>query len=310
MIIGCKSNKPNNPPTPDDPDIPNPPPEVSNFIQTSGLSLTLNEKPWKFVADTAWLITENIGNDRAQVCKYLDGRKAQGFNTIIIGCNGKWFTKSVTVPNTENFARLDNIFEDATARNMFIILSPQITQYDEKGTPVILLPIEQSEAIGAYYGKRYATQDHLAFWMVGGLDDKILASTAIEAFAKGIRSTDSKHLITYHPRAGRTTTEVFPISNTHQIALYQSYHTYDWTTHNVTLTRLQQTGAPFANIEGPFDEEPGVTSDNVIQVAQYAAKFPVCGFAYGNTYIWPFSLVWRYHTNSTGVQGFLKAVTP
>jgi hypothetical protein len=99
---------------------------------------------------------------------------------------------------------------------------------------------------------------------------------------------------------------VFPISNTHQIGLYQSYHTYDWPSHNAALSKLQASQAPFMNIEGPFDEQPGVDYQNVIKVTEYAAKFPVCGYAYGGHYVWQFLNGWQNHLNTKGFQGFIK----
>jgi hypothetical protein len=170
---GCKSNK--HKPHSDDPGgQPGTEPGVpgSSFVQADGQRLTLDGQPWKFRVDTAWRLGENLAGNRGNVVAYFDGRKAQTFNTIMVGCDGLWFAKDVSKPDATLFARLDATFADAEARGMFLILCPQITAYDKNGKPYAAVPRGQSEQVGAYYGARYGGQRALAFWMIGGADDK------------------------------------------------------------------------------------------------------------------------------------------
>jgi hypothetical protein len=226
----------------------------------------------------------------------------------MIGCNGKWFAGDVSKPNAGFFARLDATFADAEARQMFIVLCPQITAYDSAGKPYAAIPKAQREAVGAYYGARYGGQRALAFWMIGGADDKgAVGSADLLAFARGIRSKDASHLITYHPRAGRTSLDVAPAGPLHQVVLYQSYHTYDQATHRANLQAMQATGKPFANVEGPFESEPGVPLQSVVDAAAWASAYPVCGWGYGHTLVWGFSKGWQQALNSGGVAKWMRA---
>jgi hypothetical protein len=299
--------------TPGTPDIVKPieTPQLaaSAFVQADGQRLTLDGKEWRFKADTAWMLGENLAGNRAAVCQYLDARKAQGFNVAMIGCNGKWFAGDASKPNATLFARLDATFADAEARGMFIILCPQITAYDANGKPYAAIPKAQSETVGAYYAMRYGNQRALAFWMVGGADDPSsgIGAADLVAFARGIRSQDANHLITYHPKAGRTSLYVAPVGDLHGLCLYQSYHTYDQATHRANLQAMQATGRPFANIEGPFESEPGVPLQSVVDAAAWASAFPVCGWGYGHTDVWPFGNRWKAAMNSGGVGKWMRA---
>jgi hypothetical protein len=311
-VGGCKTNDGNVTPTnnvPPEVVIPpvTPPVGTINCISVSGQSLVFDGKSVIIKGDTAWCLIENLAGNRAKVVKYFDARKGP-VNAIMIGCNGRWFDKTVGKPNETLFSRLDATFADAEARGLFIILSPQITAYDNSGKPYVHVPREQSEQVGAYFGARYRSQRSLAWWMVGGADDKILSTSDLIAFASGIRKQDSAHIITYHPRAGRTTLDISPVGNLHQVVLYQSYHTYDQATHFANLKAMQNTGAPFANVEGPFDQESAETSANVVKVVQYAKQFPVCGFFYGNVHIYPFDSQWEASLNAAGFKGFINAI--
>jgi hypothetical protein len=191
---------------------------------------------------------------------------------------------------------------------MFIILCPQITAYDSAGKPYAAIPKAQSEAVGAYYGQRYGNQRALMAWMVGGADDKgAVGSADLLAFARGIRSQDTNHILTYHPRAGRTSLDVAPVGDLHGLCLYQSYHVYDAASQRAMLASMQATGRPFANIEGPFESEAGVTVGNVVQAAQIASEFPVCGWGYGHHLVWQFGRGWQAALNSGGVAKWMRA---
>jgi len=280
---------------------------TSPFVQASGQSLTIDGQPITIRADTAWLLTENLAGDRGQVCAYLDQRKAQGFNCIMIGCNGAWFNRDVSKPNATLFSRLDATFADAEARGLYLILCPQVVAYDANGKPYCHVPGTQSYAVGTYFAQRYGTQKALAFWMVGGADDRIMAASELVAFALGIRGQDLSHIITYHPRAGKTSLDVTPPGDLHGLILYQSYHVYNAAAQRAALAQMRATGKPFFNCEGPFEGEAGVSIANVVLAAQIAREYPVCGFAYGHTNVWPFNKNWKQVMSAPGLAQWIKA---
>jgi hypothetical protein len=178
------------------------------------------------------------------------------------------------------------------------------------GKPVCLIPKNEAVAFGQYFANRYGSKKYIPFWMIGGLDDKgVVSNDDIMNQANGVRSIDTKHLMTFHPRANYTTIDAFPIGPNHQIALYQSYHTYDYATYERKMNSLKVTGVPYANIEGPFDEEGDIGAEEIAKVTGMANKWNVCGFAYGNHYIWQFLNGWQNHLNSAGTKEFLKIAT-
>ena len=283
------------------PDVP--PVTATPYVQASGQQLTLQGQPWRFVADTAWWL------DKCRnLALYLDTRQKQGFNTIIFSMDGDWFTGSVSRPDERRFAILDRIRMEIASRGMFLILTPNLHQY-ENGNPVLRLPRSEAAAFGAYYGTRYGASPAIAFWMVGGLDDKGVVSPAdIAAIGTGIRGADANHLITYHPRAKHSTAEVFPPSNIYQIALYQSYHEYLPSAHDAAFRGMRAQGIPFANIEGPFENDSGVPVEQVAAVGALARKHNPCGYAYGHGDVWTMGRGWEDALNAPGLRAWLRAI--
>jgi hypothetical protein len=281
---------------------------ITNYIQTKQQLLVYKNNNWKMVADTAWLLTDKIGNSTDEMNKYILSRKNQGFNTIITSPNGSWFDKSVSKPNMVLINNFDKFLKIIEKENMFIVLSIQMHQY-KNGIPISIIP--QSEAIlfGQFWGERYANNPSIAFYMIGGLDDKgVVPNTVIMNQALGVRQKDKNHLITFHPRANYTTLDAFPISDVHQIALYQSYHTYDYVTLEQKMNQIKKSGVPFTNIEMAFDEEGNIGETEITKLTTATAKWNVFGYAYGNHYVWQFDPQWKNHLNTKGVQSFLRLI--
>lgn len=286
--------------TPPDPDKPNP------YVNAKEQNLYCNNNPWKMTMDTAWWINEKLVSNVGELENYLNTRQNQGFNTIMFGCGGDWFDKTVKKPNENIFNRLNLVLDQLEARGMFAIPVIQIHQYDKNGKPICVLPQSEATEFGSLFGSRYADRKSIAFWLVGGLDDKgVVSSQTIMNQALGIRSADKNHLISFHPRANFTTISAFPISEVHQLALYQSYHTYDVATLQQRMNEIKNSGVPFANIEGPFDEEGNIGANEINKVLSVCSKGGVFGISYGNNYTWQFSN-WQKHMNTDGLKTFLK----
>jgi hypothetical protein len=166
-LVGCKHHPPK-PPTPPDPP---PTPDLTTFIQSDNQKLMIHNQQWKMTLDTAWLITERIGGNVNDISAYLDARKKQGFNTIMFGCGGDWFDKSVSNPKQNLFSNMDTILNQLESRNMFAVPCIQMHQYDN-GKPIIVLPVSEADSFGKFFANRYKDRTSIAFWMIGGLDDK------------------------------------------------------------------------------------------------------------------------------------------
>jgi hypothetical protein len=304
IMAGC--HNPPHPPTPPDPPTPpTPPTPPKGFVQANGPKLVIDGAPWRMTLDTAWWINEKIGSDANAVAYYLDTRKSQGFNTIMWGCGGDWFNKSVSNPKEPILSRMDAVLNQLEARGMFAVPVIQIHQYVD-GKPILVLPIGEAEAFGKYFANRYKDRKCIAFWLVGGLDDKgVVPNSAIMSQAVGLKSIDAIHLVSFHPRANYTTLAAFPAGSNHQLALYQSYHTYDAGSLNQRMTEAKNSGMPYANIEGPFDEEGNIGAPEIGKVMSVCSKYDAFGTAYGNNYVWQFSN-WKNHLSSKGLSEFLK----
>jgi hypothetical protein len=271
-------------------------------------------KPLFFVADTAWRLCERL--NLSDIIRYLDVRKAQGFNSVIVGTDGAWWS-SPDVPRMALWGKLDAVFDAAQERGMYIIPTIQLQEYVD-GRPVLRLPAGCAGNIGLWTAIRYCNASNLLFWMVGGLDEKGTFSTGtIVDLARGIRMGDPYHLITYHPASRHTSVVGIPIGPNHEVALYQSYQELSYNVITPILQGLAATGLPFANIEPVYEGTYGGASgspDDVDRVAATCAKQRVCGMAYGHHDVWSFSAKWQTALNAPGVGKFIartkEAVRP
>jgi hypothetical protein len=262
-------------------------------------------KPLFFVADTAWRLCERL--NLSDIIHYLDVRKAQGFNSVIVGTDGAWWS-SPDVPRMALWGKMDAAFDAAQERGMYVIPTIQLQEYID-GRPVLRLPAGFAGNAGLWVAKRYCGKSNLLFWLVGGLDEKGVISTGvIVELARGIRMGDPCHLITYHPASRSTSVAGIPIGPNHGVALYQSYQELSYNIITPTLQGLAATGLPYANIEPIYEGTYGGahgSPDDVERVAAACAKQPVCGMAYGHHDVWGFTERWKNALNAPGVGKFI-----
>ena len=178
-------------------------------------------EPFLLVADTAWSLLTTLPGDQAT--RYLDARKAQGFNTILTvlafpsrgrGLSGEdsvfreqpFINNDITSPNEAYFKVVDQIVQEAANRDMLLVIGAlwlADNSHQKGGLP----STSDWRTLGAWLGARYADKPNIV-WMVGGDHDPNQTwgtdagfdyTPFIDAAAEGLSSTDDRHLIAYHP---------------------------------------------------------------------------------------------------------------
>jgi hypothetical protein len=272
-------------------------------------------KPLFFVADTAWLLCKRLSVQSA--FEYLQTRKSQGFNTIIVGTDGSWW-ESPGVARMALWDKLRSICDSARALGMYVIPTIEHHEYDAAtGRAFLRLPADKARLTGEKAANLLKDRPSVLFYMVGGLDAKGCISVAgIREIAVGISAVDPARLISYHPASGRTSLDV-PLDANHDLVLYQSYQEVGYDANTRAMQTLAGTGRPFANIEPIYEGTYGGISgspDQIERVAATCAKQPVCGMAYGHHDVWGFTDRWKTALNAPGVGKFVawtrKAVRP
>ena len=201
--------------------------------------------PFFYLGDTAWELFHRLNRQEAE--RYLENRRRKGFTVIqavaLAELNGLGVPNAyghlplvdndptrpalVDGPGNDYWDDVDFIVNTAAAKGLFIGMLP--TWGDKwnrkwgKG-PQIFTPAN-AEVYGEWLGRRY--KDKPIIWILGG-DRPIENAThraIMEAMAKGLRRGDGgKHLITFHPVGGKSSSQWFQDADWLDFNMIQSGH--------------------------------------------------------------------------------------
>ena len=182
-------------------------------------------RPFFYQGDTAWELFHRL--DREQADLYLRNRAAKGFNVIQAVALAE--LDGVDVPNAyghlpltdrdpsrpavkdgeqnDYWDHVDYIVRRANELGMYIGLLPTWGRYWNDGGPIF--NERNAEAYGRFIAERYKDAD--VIWILGGdrNPDNGHKQAIIRAMARGIRSVDTRHLMTFHPTGWQTSSRWF-----------------------------------------------------------------------------------------------------
>jgi hypothetical protein len=271
--------------------------------------------PFLWIGDTAWQLFYRLksrdagGNDLE---KYFGNRVERGFTVIqavlideLDYKSGKGCTENGSMPfvDRDPTRRVDGYWQWVD----FVI-----SRAEHHGIYLCLLPCwgnwVNDEAIfdslsaydyGRFLGERYADSPNI-IWMLGG-DREVNAGQKIiwNSMAKGIKDqTGNRHLITFHPRGAKSSSEVFHSETWLDFNTYQSGHAVDepnvW---QLAVRDVQRTPAkPTLNSEPGYEGivarfwescDNAVLTDYDVRKDAYRSLFSgTWGHTYGHSSIW------------------------
>ena len=179
--------------------------------------------PFLIQGDTCWSIVANQTLEGA--IRYLDDRKAKGFNTLLINLIEHLFSKDpprdlegrepflvkgdMSTPNDAYFDAAKQMLEACAERGFCVILSPcYIGHRTDRGPISLHLDGWYDEIVatgpegcwqyGEYLGRRFGHYANLV-WSMGGDWHPEETLAGLNAIAHGIRSAGVKNLFTAHP---------------------------------------------------------------------------------------------------------------
>lgn len=165
-----------------------------------------NGKPFFLLADTAWLIYENLNESEAE--DYIKNRAQLGFNvlqTVLFYSMPRGKTIKDGMPSRgrelfceEHFAFVDKVFDIAEKYGIYIAFVPCWGSYVKEG----ILTAGDIPRFTDFLVKRFARRENLV-WVLGGDVKGGENPELFNAFGNALREKDGKHLITFHP-FGRT----------------------------------------------------------------------------------------------------------
>ena len=173
---------------------------------------TVSGEPFFWLADTGWLLFQKL--DRAATERYLDNRRALGFNVIqamVLHAANDQNAYGAAALNDADPARprvtnddhdywhhIDWVVDAAAERGIYLAMVPAWGALAARGT----LTADNVELYARFLAERYRARTNI-FWLTGG---DIRADRHLEIWTimgRTLRAADPGHLISYHP-FGRT----------------------------------------------------------------------------------------------------------
>jgi hypothetical protein len=266
--------------------------------------------PFFYLGDTAWELFHRLTFEEANL--YLENRRSKGFtviqavilaeldglNTPNMNGDKPLLDNDPQKPNEAYFRHVDRVLKLAEEKGLIIGLLPTWGDKIELrsfGIGPIVFNEKNAYEYGSYVGKRYTNHRNI-IWIIGGDRNCVKNYTILDAMARGVRSQDSNHLMTFHPTI--TSSECFHNSDWLDFNTCQSGHgerfipNYDRISADYALMPIK----PCMDSEPIYEEHPinwnpqfGYSNDTDVRRAAYWALFAGAhGHTYGAHSIWQF----------------------
>jgi hypothetical protein len=272
-----------------------------------------NGKPFLLQGDAAWSLISGLTKE--DVDKYLDARRRQGFNAVIVNLiehhfNGPTnrygeapFTTpgDFSTPNEKYFAYADWVIREAADKGFQVLLAPIYLGYigTQEGWIKELTAAgpETARQWGRYVGKRYHDFDNV-IWMIGGDRNPDKARELVDAVADGIRDVDDhRHLMTAHCHPENSAVDQYGSDGWLD---FNTTYTYGIVHEKVMVDYLRTPPMPFVLIESTYENEHNASPVQIRRQAYWAVLGGATGQFMGNTPIWLFNPGWEAALNSAG----------
>lgn len=260
-------------------------------------------QPFVWQADTAWALTAR--GTRDDIVRYLDTRKAQGFNVVqtvaIFPPEGDHTSAigvgpvngSVSSRNEAYWQHVDFMVAEAERRGIYVALLPVwLNDYANN-----VISSNNAQEYGRFLGERY--RSNKIVWVLGG-DAPQYHESITRELAKGIAIGVSggedytKVLMTYHPGGTRTSSAAFHNDAWLDFNMDQSGHCFAYSTEFVPPDYAKSPAKPVIDGEPLYEDHPhcwdparGYSTPEQVRLNLYQGPLAgAFGFTYGNHAVW------------------------
>jgi len=221
-------------------------------------------RPFFWLGDTGWSLGLNL--DRKEAEHYLNVRKDQGFNVVqmmlmwqfpVVNTYGRCaFIDSdpLKVVDGEEegiytyWDHIDYIVERAARRGIYIAMLPTWGNLVRKG----LFDKKEAAAYARFLALRYRDQPNI-IWVNGGDVHGSIKPEIWHTIGETIKKHDPNHLMTFHPRGGRSSIDWFHDASWLDFNMFQSGH---WPAGQNNIWRFVQEGLEMTPPKPILDGEP------------------------------------------------------
>lgn len=276
--------------------------------------LDADGKPFLIQGDAAWSLVANLTYEDA--VRYLDDRRAKGFNTVIVNLVEHLFSRNpprdlagrepfttpgnVATPNDAYFNAAERILDACAERGFAVLLAPCYVGYKRNregfapriegwNDEIVATGPKGCRAYGEYLGRRYRRFANIV-WMIGGDWHPEDARAGLDAIADGIRSAGVKTLFTAHPAPEFSPIESFAGSRWLDVNVTYSYGCV----HRWLIADWQRDPAwPFFLIESTYEGEHNASELQIRRQAYWSVLCGGNGHCMGNYPMWLFWDGWQ-----------------
>lgn len=269
-------------------------------------------RPFFYQGDTAWELFHRL--DREEADRYLRDRAAKGFNVIQavalaeldgVDVRNAYGDLPLTDsdparpavkegPQNDYWDHVDYIVGRANELGMYVGLLPTWGRYWNEGK--VIFNERNAESYGRFIAERYKDAD--VIWILGGdrNPDDGRKQAIIRAMARGIRSVDTRHLITFHPTGWQTSSRWFHNDEWLDFNGRQSGHNQRYNSNSQILDDFRRTPPkPIIDIEPLYEDHPlefrpddegHSTSWDVRRTLYWSVFYGSAGITYGHHSVW------------------------
>ena len=277
--------------------------------------LDADGRPFLIQGDAAWSLVANPGY--AEAVRYLDDRRAKGFNTIIVNLVEHIFSRNpprdsagrepfsrpgdMSTPNDSYFDAAERVLEACAARGFAVILAPAYVGFrrereggvsphlDGWHDEIIATGPEGCRRYGEYLGRRFARFSNI-IWCIGGDWHPGDTRPGLDAVAKGLRSAGITTLFTAHPHPEYSPIESFPGADWLDLNLTYTYGVV----HRALIADWQRNPPwPFFLVELTYEGEHNASQLQIRRQAYWSVLCGGNGHCMGNHPIWLFGEGWQ-----------------
>jgi len=277
--------------------------------------------PFLVQGDAPWSLISGVTREDADL--YLERRRGQGFNSIIVNLIEHKFHGPVnrygegpfttpgdfSTPNEKYFAHADWVIRKAAEKGIQVFLAPIYLGYigtDEGWIEEALANgPEKCRAWGRYVGRRYRDFDNLV-WLIGGDRNPDTARADVDAVAAGIKEFDQRHIFTAHCHPENSAVSRY--GNDGWLDLNTTY-TYNIVHKMLLADYNHKPPMPYVLIETSYEGEHNASALQIRRQAYWAILCGAAGQFMGNRPIWLFDPGWQAALDSTGARDMARLKT-
>jgi hypothetical protein len=274
--------------------------------------------PFLVQGDAAWSLISGLTDEEAET--YLEARRRQGFNAIIVNLIEHKFRGPVnrygegpftragdfSTANEKYFEHADTVIRKAQDKGIVVFLAPIYLGYvgTDEGWIEELVRNGSEKALdwGRFVGRRYRTFDNIV-WIIGGDRNPDSARKEVDAVAQGIKETDDRHLLTAHCHPENSAVDQYGAKG--WLDLNDTY-TYRIVHEMLLRDYNRQPAMPFVLIESTYEGEHNASEVQVRRQAYWAILLGATGQFMGNRPMWLFDPGWQSALDSVGARDMAR----